>query len=163
MLKIITKFSDLDVSALMDVYSLDSAFDPGHDSQRELYEQQYSFLLDFLSVREQFIAVWIENGVYVSALRMQPYRDGYLISGLETEPTFRNCGYGTRLLQESLLYLAGAEIGVIYSHVEKENKASLRVHDKSGFVVLSDCAALLDGSASDRYYTLQRKKETPLA
>ena len=95
--------------------------------------------------------VWEEVGDYVSALRLEPYRDGLLLEALETVPELRRKGYGTKLIQ-SVLEVTGNQ--KIYSHVSKRNIPSLRTHEKCGFVKIMDFAAYADGSVNDKSCTL---------
>lgn len=101
--------------------------------------------------------VWEEQGRYVSALRVEPYRDGLLLQALETSPELRGRGYGTTLIEAVQLCHSGDKI---YSHVGKQNAASLAVHLRCGFMRLSETAVYLDGSANDRCCTLLWQSRT---
>ncbi len=131
----------------------------GRAHSGELLFQVYSGCdgahLDFYEELEAFFAagdgvwaVWETEGVYVSALRLEPYRDGFLLAGLETHPRYRGQGYAQRLLAAVL------PEGAVYSHVAKDNPVSLHIHEKLGFQIISDCAVYLDGSADRKAYTL---------
>ena len=99
--------------------------------------------------------VWIHEGIYVSALRLEPYRDGFLIAGLETVPQMRNRGFAEQLLRSVCQQLREQGGAVLYSHVHISNAASLRVHVKCGFSGYLDHAVFLDGSVDTRTVTLQ--------
>ena len=43
-----------------------------------------------------------EGGRYISALRLEPYRDGMLLEALETAPNQRRKGYAAKLLRAAL-------------------------------------------------------------
>lgn len=120
---------------------------------------------DFYSSMEQFFsgepsqyAIWSLQGHYTAALRIERYQDGYLIAGLETLPCARSKGYATSLLCNVLKYLAKDDTVKIYSHVEKNNYASLNVHERCGFSCIMDHAVFLDGSVSYRTLTYCYKK-----
>ena len=100
------------------------------------------------------LAVYSSEGKYMSALRMEPYKDGYLLSGLETAPEFRRKGFGLRLVRDVILHCTEAGIRVLYSHIHKENVASRNLHISAGFSVIRDCATLIDGTFSTEYETL---------
>lgn len=125
--------------------------------QLQLAEQDfYSYLAEtFFPVRGAMYAVWEVEGKYVSALRLEPYRDGLLLEALETAPGEREKGYAAALVQAVQRMLAEQSVRRIYSHVSKKNLPSLRTHKRCGFRILSDTAAYLDGSVDSRAYTLQ--------
>ena len=114
----------------------------------EAEQDFYSFIDEFLREPKSFIAVWAEGTCYCAALRMQTYKDGLLLSGLETAPAYRRNGYGMALLRETLDYLSGP--CKIYCHIRRDNTASSRLHTKCGFVKISDSAAYIDGTADHR-------------
>jgi GNAT superfamily N-acetyltransferase len=158
MLCIAKKLRDLSFSALMEVYM---------ESNREKAELEFSDLSieqgiyqaeqDFYQyLREVFFrtpgsvyCLWQENGRYLSALRLEPYKDGLLLEALETAPEYRRKGYAEALLREAL-----SGNGKIYSHVHKNNVPSLRIHEKLGFRRISETAAYIDGSVNDHCCTL---------
>ncbi len=94
--------------------------------------------------------MWTADGAYVSVLRLEPYVDGYLLTGLETAPAARGKGYATMLMRAMLDIFPER----IYSHVQMKNTASLALHQNVGFKILYDYAHLLDGTVSRNYYTL---------
>lgn len=97
--------------------------------------------------------IWQEDERYLSALRLEPWRDGLLLTALFTAPSDRGRGYATLLLSAVL----GGQNCPVYSHIDNTNRASIRVHEKCGFVRISDTAILLDGSASSRMGTYRYK------
>ena len=161
MLKIIHSMKELNFSQLMDVYQ-----EGNHEDGRFLFPvmpeglQMIHVQQDFHAYLMQFFFktkgaayyVWIQGGVYVAAVRTEPYRDGLLISALETKPCHRGFGYATNLLQAVCLEHCGTNL---YSHVGKQNRASLRVHKKCDFEIVSDMAVYIDGSVSRNAYTLK--------
>ena len=90
----------------------------------------------------------------MAALRIEPYCDGLLLTGLETAPEEREKGYATQLLSAVLEYLRVSSKSIVYSHVIKNNPASLAVHKKCGFVKHLDYAVYVDDSVSQNAYTL---------
>lgn len=117
----------------------------------------YEYLRDsFFTVPGAWYAVWEEAGRFVSALRLEPYRDGLLLEALETAPGLRGRGYAAQLIC-AVQGQAGCEC--LYSHVSKKNGASLAVHKKCGFQIIEDCAVYIDGSVNSRAYTLRYEKK----
>jgi len=152
MLKIFHNFCDLRFSSLVELYS-DSFI---NDGQRSMAAEQefYFYLKDaFFSDKNAFYAVWEEDGRYVSALRMEPYRDGLLLEALQSAPEMRNKGLATKLLMQTLNYVACMGVKPVYSHIDKANYASMRVHEKCGFRKISESARFIDGSFSQKAYT----------
>ena len=118
-----------------------------------LAEQDFRQYLDevFFRTPNALCAVWEEKGKYVSALRLEPYKDGFLLEGLETHPDHRKKGYAAALITAVQQHLGSVKI---YSHVDKKNPASLKTHEKCGFSKLSDHAVYISGSVDYRCCTL---------
>ncbi len=132
--------SQIDCHQLMAVYS---------------QEQEMSFfddLSDFFSQKKAFYCIW-QDGDYVSALRLEPYGDGLLLSGLETKPDCRSRGYAKLLLKAVLSLEEVKSWGKVYSHIHKRNIISQKLHKKMHFEKISDTAVLLDGTVSAFYET----------
>ena len=158
--------NELDFSKLMAVY---------REGNRENGEIKYPYLSaelaaaraedDFYDyLRTDFFAhpgasywVWEENGIYISALRLEPFEDGLLLEALETEPNYRKMGYAKKLIFATLEALSDT---VIYSHVHKRNKPSLATHKACGFAVDKDYARYISGTVSQNAFTLKRKTGT---
>lgn len=130
------------------------------DRQLQLAEENfYAYLHDcFFGKPHASYYIWEEAGSYVSALRLEPYRDGLLLEALETAPDKRRLGYAARLMDAVLLSLCEQGSVCVYSHVSKKNIPSLKTHQHCGFQIISDYAAYIDGSVNRRAYTLQYKK-----
>ena len=161
MLNIVKKLEELDFPALMEVYiegNEEKAADYGAGgllrAEREFFEYLQE---DFFKHAGAFYAVWRVEGRYISALRLEPYQDGWLLEALETAPEYRGRGYAKALVTAVLEYLDGAPV---YSHVSKRNEASLRTHSACGFEKYLDHAVYVDGSVSQRAYTLRYNMET---
>jgi GNAT superfamily N-acetyltransferase len=161
MLKIAYRAADLDFGQLCRVYreSIQSSGiqDYPHSSseeQRFLAEQDfYSFLRCFLKEEAAFYGVWESNGRYMAALRMEPYRDGFLLEGLETDPDVRRKGYASQLLRAVLSSLEGKGKTFVYSHVFKKNQPSVLLHNACGLHKYLDYAVFVDGSVSHDAWT----------
>ena len=144
MLKIVTSLGQLNTEQFLAVY---------RESNRAFSEENrmLSYLgEDFFSIHGAVCALWVVDGRYVSALRIEPYQDGYLISGLETASDARRKGYAKNLVQAVI----GQYRLPIYSHIAKNNKPSLNLHFACGFEICSDSATLLDGTVTQNYCTM---------
>ena len=154
MVKIHNSLSELKYMQLMEVYSED--FSTGvksgdWESISAAEQDYYEYLRLFFKTKGAFVAIWEEEGQYCSAVRIEPWQDGYLLSGLTTAPGCRRKGYGSLLLRHVLAYLpTGSRV---YSHIEKFNLASLALHSRCGFSKQKDYACMLDGSVLNNYYT----------
>lgn len=152
MLAVIKNLKELNFRQLMEVYeegNLENArdmFPYEPESQWLLLAEQsfYQYLKDcFFPTAGAFYAVWEVGGQYVSALRLEPYRDGLLIEALETAPALRRLGYASALLR-AVMEMAGDQ--KLYSHVSKRNTPSLRTHEACGFHRILEHAVYADGS-----------------
>ncbi len=163
MLFIAKSLKELDFRRLMAVY-----IDGNRENAREQYshlppeqgiaeaEQDfYAFLhRGFFRTPGAFYAIWLEEDNYVSALRMEPYRDGWLIEAVETAPDARRRGFGTWLLRSALAYLGS---GRVYAHIGRGNEPSRRLHEGCGFRKISDLAVYIDGSVNSHCGTYLRE------
>lgn len=143
MLQIFNSSYGVDLSKLQQVYS--------ESGNSYFYEDTLDFLLEDRCV----YAVWCVDGCYVSALRWQPYLDGFLIAGVETRPDAKRRGYARQLLRAVLVHFAADGKRIVYSHIDKHNQASIRLHHNCGFEKSRDYARLLDGSVSHEYRTFR--------
>lgn len=162
MLIVCEKLKDIRFGQLMAVYeegNLENGQDlyPDLSSGEQLLRAEqdfYQYLQDvFYKTEGAFYCLLEENGSYVSALRLEPYRDGLLLEALETVPKQRKKGYASQLIRQ-VLQMERLQGKKIYSHVSKGNEASLRTHRACGFEIISDRAVYVDGSVNDRCYTL---------
>ena len=163
MLRIVSNMSQLHFSALMDVYHESNlsngaelySSDPPEVRLHKVQTDFYHYLNSvFFQQSDSYYAIWESEGVYVSALRLEPYSDGLLLCALETAPGARGRGFAFTLMRNILEYLKEQGSGVVYSHVSKKNTASLAVHEKCGFKVVKDCAVYSDGSVMQNHFTL---------
>lgn len=158
MLQMAYQLKDLNFSALMEVY-LEGNLEKVEDGLTLLQAEQdfYQYLKEsFFSVPGAVYCVWTEEGKYVSALRLEPYRDGLLLEALETAPEYRRKGYALRLMRAVLDTLGQTRV---YSHVGKWNEASLKTHEKCGFRRILEHALYIDGSLNDRCCTMCYERE----
>ena len=154
---------DVHFSQLMDVYmegnrENGAAHYPQLSSDQQLMQAEqdfYAFLQEFFSADKAVYAVWECEGKYVSALRLEPYKDGFLLEALETMPEFRRLGYARKLIQSALKSISAEYRLPVYSHVNKRNQASLAVHAACGFENILDYAVYIDGSVTHRCCTLR--------
>ena len=153
MLYIAEKLRQLNFGQLMALYEEGNRengaifFPKVSPSEQLLLAEQsfYQYLReDFFTVPGAKYCIWVQEGSYLSALRLEPYDDGWLLEALETKPDQRRKGYAARLIQA---VLARSE-GKIYSHVGKKNTASLRTHEVCGFQRIREQAVYIDGSVS---------------
>lgn len=160
MLYIAKVLRDLNFGALMEVYregNLENAQEfwpelPQGQGILRAEQEFYQYLReDFFSTDGAVYALWQENEKYISALRLEPYRDGLLLEALETAPEYRRRGYAGRLI---LAVLSQLQPKKVYSHVSKQNTASLSVHEKCGFQRILDYAVYIDGSVNQRAVTM---------
>ena len=161
MLYLARSLSRLHFSSLMAVYA-ESNRENGREAwpeepemrQIQLAEEEFYRYLSqvFFKTPGAICAVWEESGRYVSALRLEPYRDGLLLEALETDPGQRRRGYAAGLIEAVQTYLG--EGGKLYSHVDKRNIPSLKTHEKCGFRRVADFAVCVDGSVNQKMYTL---------
>ena len=155
MLVVIGSMRELRFGELMQVYG-ESNLEKGRrcwlyeteDRQLALAEQDlYDYLRQCIfAVPDAALCVWQESGHYVSALRLEPWKDGLLLTGLETAPERRGKGYARALIRAVQGYLVQQGKGKLYSHINKSNTASICVHEKCGFRRIYDYAAYVDGS-----------------
>lgn len=155
---------ELRFGALMGVYlqgnqekaERDYPEEPAGAGLRLAEEDFYRYLREcFFRTPGAAYAVWEEGGSYVSALRLEPYRDGVLVNALETAPQQRRKGYASRLLEAVL----GTLNGPVYSHVAKSNLPSLALHERLGFRRIQETALYLDGSLDHWACTLRWMRE----
>ena len=163
MLKIFTSISQLNTEQLLLVYRQSNSENGRHihraletKEQVRLAEDAFLSYLreEFFAIRGSFYAVWVSDGAYKAALRMEPYKDGLLLTALETAPQERRKGYAFTLLTHMLEYTQTLGYKYIYSHVEKHNVASLGSHYKCGFRRIADSAVYIDGTVTQKSCTL---------
>lgn len=159
MLLIAKSLRELDFRQLMDVYEEGNRGNarerfphlPLEQGVAEAEQDFYAFLKEgFFSNRGAFYGVWVVDGCYVSALRIERYRDGWLVEAVETKPACRRKGYATILMKAVLNQIAA---GKVYSHIHKKNLPSQKLHEGLGFRRCSDRAVYIDGSVNDRCAT----------
>lgn len=161
MLIIVKQFRQLDREMLMALYKESNRkyaalLFPLEETEQGLSKFENAFedylRYDFFSAPGAFYALWEEDGRYLSAARFEPFEDGVLMEALETHPDYRCRGYAKKLIasvQENY-----ADIGKIYSHVEKKNLPSLKTHLSCSFTTALDYARYIDGTVTFDSWTL---------
>lgn len=164
MLIIAKNLRELSFGQLMEIY-VEACLERGQELYPEepearqiaIGEQEFFNYLDqvFFCTENAFYAIWQAEGKYVTALRLEPFRDGLLLEALETRPDCRRKGYATALIKA-----VQAQVGdiKIYSHVNKRNIASMRTHIACGFRVFLDYAVYVDGSVRRDTVTMRHPK-----
>ena len=104
----------------------------------------YDYLRNgFFTQPDDRYCLWVENGIYVSALRLQKYQDGILLEALETHPEYRGRGYAKMLIRATLETVIGERV---YSHISPYNAPSIAAHTACGFQKVLNYAVYADGS-----------------
>lgn len=158
MLTIITRSEDLPFSSLMEVYEQSNRTHgankyPHRDANEQLAlaeQDLYEYLHDSLLNKTAIVALWSSEGRCVAALRLEQYRDGLLLTSMETRPIDRKKGYATELVRAVVAAFVDQKI---YSHIYSSNHASVALHEKCGFCRIASFAEFLDGSISNQAYT----------
>lgn len=141
------KASDVDLEKLMDIYEQSNwenlsmaksiigknsdKFDENYLYQVVRKSHKAYISDDFLKNHRNKLAVLIDDGEYLSALRLFYKGDYYLLEALETNPKHRRSGYGERLVREVITLLDKGS--VIKSEVAISNEKSLKLHKKVGY------------------------------
>lgn len=165
MLKIFDSLEDIDIRRLKEVYEESNAnngrisWPQLPENLQILYAEQdfYTCLASFFRCSGAKYAVWELSGRYVCAARIEPYDNGLLLSGLETLPDYRNMGHASSLVAAVIAELKRSGHGTLYSHVAKNNAASLAVHRRCGFEIASQSAVYVDGTTVSDCFTLYLK------
>ena len=107
MLKWIHRMEELDFNALMEIYAeacIENGQEfwpdlPAEEQIRHSQEHFRSYLQEqFFAKPEAVYAVWLVEGRYVTALRLEPKWDGLLMEALETRPDARCQGHASALI-----------------------------------------------------------------
>lgn len=175
MLQWIHTMEQLDFNALMEVY-VEACIENGQefwpdlsgDEQiRRSQEHFHTYLNEqFFTKPGAVYAVWLVEGRYVSALRLEPKWDGLLMEALETRPDARKLGYASALIravQEDIHTILPEHTlsTKLYSHVRKTNLPSLRTHERCSFVRHLDYIRRYDGTTNDNLYTMMWESHSP--
>lgn len=161
MLRVIQRMDQLSFFELMQVYRESNeenarAFYPGReDGVQQAQMDFYEYLRTvFFKTPGAVYYLWEDSGHIVTALRLEPYNDGLLLTGLETDPQWRGRGYACMLMKAVLAQVQGS---TVYSHIDRQNRASIAVHRRCGFEKVNNFAVFLDGSVSRNADTYVRK------
>lgn len=164
MLKIITSMKELDFGQLASVYDesicKNGSENYSNESENVQYLQAkqdfYAYLNMFFAQKDSALCVWEAEGVYKAALRLEPYRDGVLLAGLETAPDARRMGFGKRLVNAVVDKVGNSVHLPLYSHVDKSNSASVLLHRACGFEKILDYGVYSDGSVFNDSVTFRK-------
>ncbi len=162
MLKLFNCLQELDIGQLMRVYNESNEITGMEqypnlpENLRLLYAEQdfYAYLKIFFREPTAKYAVWLSEGAYVCAVRIERYEDGLLLNALETARDKRCNGYASKLICAVLNQLHAWGEQKVYAHVEKKNTRSVTVHLRCGFQVISESAVYLDGTVHPDNCTL---------
>jgi GNAT superfamily N-acetyltransferase len=149
MLLVYRSMAELPFGKLMEIYAQSNC---GREQERSVSAEQefYAYLRQcFFTLPGARYFLWEVHGRPVSAVRCEGYRDGVLLTALETAPDCRGKGYATDLLMAVVKQMTGR----VYVHIRNDNEPSQRVHLHCGFTKMKSGARLLDGSYSGDYDT----------
>jgi len=164
MLRVASSMNQLNFRQLMNVYQESNQKNGAVNYPRlsapeqaiRAEDEMYRYLRDCVfATKMGFCGIWELDGLYVSALRIEQYRDAWLLTALETLPEVRNKGYGTLLVRGVLSYLEEMGTATVFSHIAKGNGASIAVHKACGFDQVLDYAVFMDGSVTQAYSTFR--------
>ena len=161
MLEIVTSLSELNMSQLKQVYEESistlamNRYSKFHENLQILNAEQdfYADVSAFFDVAGAEYALWISDGRYVSAIRLEPVDNGHLLTSFETAPTARSKGFGKMLMKAVVESVSRNKKSCIYSHIDESNVSSLKVHQHCGFRSLQYPAVFVDGSVQKDYVT----------
>lgn len=153
MLRIITTFEPGLMEKLKNIYRESMKF----------YFKSEDFFADFcydtIQNKKCILFLWNHSGEDVSGVFSEMDQERVLLYTLETKPDCRGKGYAKALLSAVLDFFNKKRVECVHTHIVKDNRASLRLHQNLGFQIILDSARLLDGTVSQKYYTLSYKKE----
>lgn len=149
MLITIDAYKDIDAKKLMDIYSESNYentdyFCPDEVDKTVAVKMVEDRFLDYLQNEfwaREGASYWVleKDGVWISACRISKIQSGlYYLEALETRPDYRGNGYASLLLSEIVESLKKTGAFRICDCVGKKNIASLRTHEKAGFMIMSE-------------------------
>ena len=104
----------------------------------EAEQALYAFL------REDFFpggicCLWEEKGRYVAVLRLQPWKDGWLLDGLQTHRDHWRKGYASEAAA-ACIRVAFEQFGfpAVYSYMNAKNEPSFRTAMKNGMTLVDE-------------------------
>lgn len=159
MIIIADKINKFEFSKIVDLYADDLEVSrkrkygtmPEYEGKIFAEQDYYLYLKDvFFSEIKGRLYILEENGRYISAACIEPFKDGFLLNSLVTAKDFRKKGYAQQLLVAAFENLKDVPL---YSHVHIKNAASIHLHEKLGFDSLHQYAHMLDGSVRSDHYT----------
>ena len=168
MFEIISSLDKLPFGELMSVYEESNQENgaeryPNLPANLQLMEAEqdfYAYLKTFFRQSDSFYVLWRTGEVLVSALRIEPYQDGWLLAALETRPDRRKCGFAKEMINELLSYMEMTHRLPVYSHIGRRNFASQKVHISCGFQEILSYSVYADGRVNDHCTTYSYNKKT---
>lgn len=148
MLSVITNFEPGLTDQLIEIYV--ETIQKQFRDEADFREFCYDSLMD----RNCIIFLLNANEEPVSSVFSEMVGNDVLLYSLETAPKHRGKGYAQMLLSGVLDYFRNCNLDSICVHIHKDNQISMDLHQKLGFRTVKDSAKLLDGTVSQRYYTL---------
>ena len=104
-------------------------------SSEEMKQAYTNFLVEFLAAPNQMILVEEDGKEWVSGLRAIEIASGsWFIEAVETKPGKRHCGFGRKLLLETIVYLKNIGMHHITCQIAKNNIPSQCLHTSCGFI-----------------------------
>ena len=157
MINCIRSADDLNFSSLCIIYEADIELDRrkyyGHldvaEGRFAAENDMYTYMHESFFNNGGLIYTFSQGNQYACIARIEPYRDGMLLNSVVTADQFRKMGYASALV-DVVLKNSGRPI---YSHIYRNNKASIKLHDKFGFKKLLNYAILLDGTVCNDHFT----------
>lgn len=136
--KLMDIYEESNCENIQKAYKIADGLDDFYEKEKiyKIYKDSYISYLknEFLANKENYLVILKDKDVYLSGLRLHYRKDYYLIEALETNPNFRNKGYGERLMSEVLK--AFPYKTVFRSEVAISNEKSLGLHKKLGFKII---------------------------
>lgn len=136
--KLMDIYEESNCENIQKAYKIADGLDDFYEKEKiyKIYKDSYISYLknEFLANKENYLVILKDKDVYLSGLRLHYRKDYYLIEALETNPNFRNKGYGERLVRDLLKEFKDKT--VFRSEVSISNEKSLGLHKKVGFKVV---------------------------
>jgi RimJ/RimL family protein N-acetyltransferase len=163
MIEVATSMHQLAFGQLMEVYSQSNQEsgaalwpeEPAGVQLANAEQEMYAYLREVFFPAGGRVWYLCRDSRYVSALRLESWRNGLLLTALETSPAHRGKGYAKELISGVQAKLGAVKI---YSHISKENAPSIAVHEACGFSKIYDYAVLLDSSVDRKFATYLYEK-----
>lgn len=162
----IDKYENLDRRKLMDLYQEGNRenclyFHPDkaiEDSISEIEDNFMNYLKEFYSKPGNWYYILEKDGTWISALRLSHVEGNiFYIEAVETHPEYRKKGFAAELLTELISEMKKQKSSFrLCDCVSHKNTASLALHKKCGFQIVSEAGYdYLRGETDKGCYGLQ--------